>query len=272
VVRGAARPLAQYRTDAPTRLLASWVALPLLMFSISSSKMPAYILPLLPPLAIFAGASLAQRAKGIRAALCWLPAVLIAIAMPIALLIHGHRDLQWTFEFGVADAVGVVLFVAAAAGVLVASDPLRRAWATAAMLILSYMAAERLILRNETKLDAHTTTREVSQVLERHLLPEDRLVLYDRHPRGLSFYLDHPVTVPSFKFEIQLPADFEQQRDFLYDDSQDVMDWFDSTQRVFAVVNERGEADIRNRCTTPAYEVYRDSKYIVLCNRPLGHD
>lgn len=44
--------LAECRSDATTRLLALWIGLPLVVFFLARSRLPLYVLPLFPPLAV----------------------------------------------------------------------------------------------------------------------------------------------------------------------------------------------------------------------------
>jgi 4-amino-4-deoxy-L-arabinose transferase-like glycosyltransferase len=269
VVRGAAASLRTFRTDAPSRLLAMWILLPAILFTLASSKMPTYILPLLPPLAIWAGSAIAAHdAHRLPLGPC-LPALLLAPALPVALHVYGQRAYGWEPAFGPADVLPALILLAALAAALLARPPRLRTAAAAVALMAAYLACDAAVAKNETRMGAHTTTRGIARVLAAHIRPGDRVVLYDRHPRGLDFYLDHPVSIPTFKFEIQLPSDLQRLAGYLYDDSQDVMDWFDSTQRVFVLTAAWGRGDLERRTKTRPVDVYRDSKYILVCNRTV---
>jgi 4-amino-4-deoxy-L-arabinose transferase-like glycosyltransferase len=67
----------------PLRFAILWSAFVLLFFSASGSKLPAYILPIFPPLALVLGRYLAEAAPR-RLALLLLPTVLVAIALGVA--------------------------------------------------------------------------------------------------------------------------------------------------------------------------------------------
>ncbi len=113
--------------------LVCWAAVPLLFFTASVGKQPRYILPVLPPLALLVGASLARhvrgaangdvgRARALRVA-CWATAVtlgLLAILLfragPVLINVHPWMTLA-----------GILAF--ALGGVTVAWTALRHEWA-----------------------------------------------------------------------------------------------------------------------------------------------
>lgn len=75
----AARPRGEGRQAEA--LLASWVALPLVFFSFSGSKLPAYVLPILPALAVLASRWPSEARRG-----HWLRIGAVALAVFLALL------------------------------------------------------------------------------------------------------------------------------------------------------------------------------------------
>ena len=69
------------RRNLPDALLASWVGLPILFFSSSRSKLPAYVLPLFPALAVLASTWPKPERRG-----HWLRIALVTFAVLLALL------------------------------------------------------------------------------------------------------------------------------------------------------------------------------------------
>jgi 4-amino-4-deoxy-L-arabinose transferase-like glycosyltransferase len=76
----AARAATSQRTQADA-ILASWVLLPLVFFSFSGSKLPAYILPVFPALAVLASLWPAEARRG-----HWLRIALVLFAISVALI------------------------------------------------------------------------------------------------------------------------------------------------------------------------------------------
>jgi len=124
--------------DAKRAFLLAWVLFGFVFFTLSRNKLPGYLLPLLPPLAILAGVGL-DRARGaagpVLAAAAVLTGLIPAIngALPQALIsgvTHTHWELPW---------MSLVLAAAAGGGVLLAEHRKRRniAFAIPALLLLA---------------------------------------------------------------------------------------------------------------------------------------
>jgi 4-amino-4-deoxy-L-arabinose transferase-like glycosyltransferase len=69
------------RRNLPDALLASWIGLPMVFFSFSRSKLPAYVLPLFPALAVLASCWPRPERRG-----HWLRIALVTFAVSLALL------------------------------------------------------------------------------------------------------------------------------------------------------------------------------------------
>jgi 4-amino-4-deoxy-L-arabinose transferase-like glycosyltransferase len=69
------------RRNLPDALLASWIGLPMVFFSFSGSKLPAYVLPLVPGLAVLASCWPKPERRG-----HWLKIALVTFAVFLALL------------------------------------------------------------------------------------------------------------------------------------------------------------------------------------------
>jgi 4-amino-4-deoxy-L-arabinose transferase-like glycosyltransferase len=103
--------------DAFPEFLVLWALIPIVFFSISQSKLPGYILPSIPPLAILTGDFLYRRRAGLNRWLLLGHAVLCGVMTIFALL------LPWFVAHGVAmppaRAIVVALLAAAGAGALI---------------------------------------------------------------------------------------------------------------------------------------------------------
>jgi 4-amino-4-deoxy-L-arabinose transferase-like glycosyltransferase len=95
------RGILDWRTwDRGTVFLACWALFPLLFFSLSSSKLPGYILPSLPPLALLLGRALAcwmENREGQRASrrVLW-PSLVLSLAVAVAFPLV----MRWSFGEG----------------------------------------------------------------------------------------------------------------------------------------------------------------------------
>lgn len=263
------------REDASSRLALWWLVLPFAMFTLSTSKMPTYILPLLPVLSLVVGRTLlswksSTRARWVQTVWAWLPGIVLAPALHI----HGIREYGWSSGLIPLDACWLI---PVASGVFL----FRRIWWAQATVVTvcGFLLSADLMGRHDHELGSKTSSKDMAAAIGPLLRDGDRVVLFRNYPRGLNFYLHRPVTI-STKFELHLKADREEQADRWYDDETEVgrvYRWFDHEPRVFVVTADRrrggvGESDLtplqhlQKACRKPAREVYRDSKYVVVCN------
>ncbi len=108
--------------DAFPEFLVLWAAFPIVFFSFSGSKLPGYILPSIPPLAILTGDWLFRmRRRGLSAGLLYTHAVLTGFLTFVLLLcpqymvyeriVPAAKTFAWTAALGLLSAASVVLVV-----------------------------------------------------------------------------------------------------------------------------------------------------------------
>jgi len=111
------RPAPKRPGDAFPEFLVLWALIPIVFFSVSQSKLPGYVLPSIPPLAILTGDFLFRRRAGLNRWLLLSHAVLCGVMTIFALL------LPWFVAHGAAmppaRAMLVALFAAAGAAALI---------------------------------------------------------------------------------------------------------------------------------------------------------
>jgi 4-amino-4-deoxy-L-arabinose transferase-like glycosyltransferase len=192
--------------DSPAFFFACWVLFPIVFFSFSDSKLPSYILPSIPALALIVGITLARVIEE-ESALSTGVFVLLGLTW-IGLAAGGlfwlrqlskpalnSADSRVTAANVAALARGPILacvVLAAAAGIAIAalSNSRRRAtiWISLLLVCLLVEIAGKAILPD---LDPYYSARPVGTMLRRDLYPQ-RLFIY-RLPRawqyGLDFYL-----------------------------------------------------------------------------------
>jgi 4-amino-4-deoxy-L-arabinose transferase-like glycosyltransferase len=106
--------------DAFPEFLVLWTLFPIVFFSFSGSKLPGYILPAIPPIAILAADYLNRiRREGLPKWLLWSHAALCAILVFVLVLAPQHMkyetlvpSAQWLFiAGGTAAAIGIAVFL-----------------------------------------------------------------------------------------------------------------------------------------------------------------
>lgn len=194
----------------PARLLLIWSFLIFIFFSVSSSKLPSYILPIFPALAILMGAYLTRVSAATLARLALaeiaLGALVIAaglygvdfVAKPAASL-PDAQDAYARFGRGLAWT-GVLWLLGAASGLVLA----RRGRARAAIvaLALAGLFAESAGLVSYRALDRFASAHYVAAVIEPLLKPETRLYSVEMYEQTLPFYLNHTMTLVNQRDEL----------------------------------------------------------------------
>ncbi len=217
--------------DSPRIYLALWVVLPFLLFSLSHSKRPQYILPLLPAVAIMAakvwvdaesdtGAVPGARAAG----WTWLGLAALCAAGPAVLTrVHSarlaHASLLPLTLLGLAAAflAGAILVLLATRGAGRGGDEPRKdgaedrgakaigprsgafrgaAWLLAG-LVLPMAALPALLLPLLGEIGDHRSSRAAAAAIAPRLAPGAEVVAIHSFPPSLPFYLRRTLLVAS---------------------------------------------------------------------------
>ncbi len=186
-------------TDA-NLFLALWTILPFAFFSASNAKLPHYILPIYPALAILTGQALVDRIRDTatkRSRIIYIPGIFIIafisyllvgatwpnlLASEIRSVVTQSLSVLWLF-----GAMIVVIF-----GAYVIGD-LRNFWighgaafmSTAASLTLFMILTGQIM----TVASIDRAAKSIAQATAPLMGQEDRLVFYDNYIEGLPFYL-----------------------------------------------------------------------------------
>lgn len=189
------RPAATFQSE---RFLLVWAAFVFVFFSLSHSKLPAYILPMFPALALLLGQTLARaKAAEVRKHL-WLPVVLWAVAGAAFLAADRfvspslpRPELQRFLTF---LAVGGGGFVACAAQAwrLLARERIR----PALMLLAAgnLWAVSAAMIGHDAFAQA-TSSKALVEQIRPYLRPEMEIfAVHNAYNQSLPFYLRRPVT------------------------------------------------------------------------------
>jgi 4-amino-4-deoxy-L-arabinose transferase-like glycosyltransferase len=198
------------QTDNRSSLLTLawvWVVVPILFFSFSESKLPGYILPIFPALAVIIGVEVEDtwtrnRSRALRVAL-WMTALALA-GMGVAFMVYLHRELVNVSGWR-EILVALPLAVALVSVVALAANKSRAFIASAAAMVVSLVLASVIVLfpsiRNEVSLKALSLEaaaalrpgEKIGFYLKKEFAPvfyaEGRVLCEPR--RGTTFYALH---------------------------------------------------------------------------------
>jgi 4-amino-4-deoxy-L-arabinose transferase-like glycosyltransferase len=175
--------------------LALWVIVPLLFFSLSHSKRPQYILPLMPALALWtawAWSLPAGRERAVRAgAIAWLVCgslLNVAAAFLTPRKFGGDAELAADAR-STALALGAVMMVAGALAWLA----LRRSDLAFVALSLPLVVLPLVTAPLAVALAGSRSAKALATALRPHVGPDTRIVGIETFSPSLTFYLGRPV-------------------------------------------------------------------------------
>ncbi len=188
--------------DGERLFVILWIALPLLGFSLSSSKLPHYILPIFPALAIVVGVTVAKVLTDSSAKTSWLlsfPAVfffLLSIVvtflalwpqfLPYRLQGYIHATFAGT---SIQQFIGIVVAL-----ILVLAGIRRRLWgrqifpyaATCIGFAVFILCAEPIL----ATVSLNRSSKQLAEKAVSFIRDKDQLVLYGGYPSSLPLYLN----------------------------------------------------------------------------------
>lgn len=196
----------------PARFLLIWTAFIFVFFSLSSSKLPSYILPIFPALALLAGATLARTPPRV---LAWhaVPSVIagaiIAAISPLAARLGGARMPSALYEaYGPwIFATGAALAIAGAGTVWLCL----RARPYAGVLALGFggLLAAQLATSGHNALAPAYSGYALAQQLKPHLIGDVPFYSVRTYDQSLPFYIKRTVTLVAFQDEMAYGLKYE---------------------------------------------------------------
>jgi len=205
--RNAAQPFRE------TRFLALWAAAIFIFFSASNSKLPSYILPIFPAVALLAGAYLATVAS---ARLRW--DVALYFAAGLALIIFAPQAERFA-----PDGEDIELFAAyvpwlRGAGAIIVTGAacawlLSERHRTAAVLAIGFSAliAEQALMMGHDELAPRSSFHDMALEVRPYLRPGAPFYSVGTYEQTMPFYLKRTVTLVAFADEMAYGLQQEPQ-------------------------------------------------------------
>ena len=252
----------------PQRFLLLWAVLIFVFFSASGSKLPSYILPIFPALALLMGKYLSEcRATSLRWQLAPLPLV--------GLLVAGAASQAVRFA---SDEVPVALYEAYVpwllgagavflAGSLYALHRCLRNDPTPALIILCFssLAAGQLAMMGHNSLARASSAYYLAQEIKPYLRPGAPFYSVGTYEQTLPFYIKRTVTLVAFADEMAYGLAQEPQL-WLRDYAEFDRVWHNSSYAL-AIMPPQTFAEF-SKAGLPMQEIARDTRRVVVRTMP----
>ncbi len=263
-------------------LLSAWVIFTFALFSLNKSKLPAYILPLFPALAVMVALRWPE----------WRPTVAdesisnwlwLGILLGPVLMLGGFLAAQ-RFEFKVENQNVLFWLVPIAAVALVyyhrsrkTGPPDNRAAVAvgASLAVLFFILL--LIPGLETRLKNNQTLKPIGVALRDEFRPGDRVVIWGRLPQGLPFYAYSAISaihrpylgaLPLDRMPFEFPGNLQLLEPWLLPDIQSLQSMLSDDARVLVVAYHGTFATVRGwQATPPARMLVEAGEWELFVNR-----
>ncbi len=251
-------------TFSPERFLLVWVVFVYLFFSVSDSKLPSYLLPMFPALALLMGKQLAEMTAR---RLFWLtlPALFVAIVL-LAVAPFADRAADTPLQREMYGNYSVWLVIAAAiwvVGVAGALWLLRRERQMVAVIWLAFssLTAAQLATSGYNTIAPERSSHILAEAIKPLIKPDVPFYSVFCYEQTLPFYLKRTFTLVSYQDEMDFGIKMEPER---WIPTVDLLAKRWSTQAeayaivptpLFYILQQQGMA---------MKEIYRDEQYVVV--------
>jgi 4-amino-4-deoxy-L-arabinose transferase-like glycosyltransferase len=181
---------AWWRPDPTIVYLLLWIGAPFILFSLSRSKQPQYILPLIPPMALLV-ASCWREMRTRAAAIAHLVVAALLLIAPLVF----HRTKMRPEIAAVADGTAIALGVFCLAAGICAIVFARRRELAIVVLTIPILAMPSVANPLLVAIGERRSTRSFIARLAPHLTPGTKVIGVEAFTGSMAFYLRAPLTV-----------------------------------------------------------------------------
>jgi 4-amino-4-deoxy-L-arabinose transferase-like glycosyltransferase len=237
-----------------------WAGFVFLFFSASHSKLPPYILPVFPALAVLIGRRLAQalteRPASLRGGLvvfsfvCGLLALALCAVVMRPAFLHGMSAQQAQALRPSAFTMAAVLLLG---GLLVPWLAKARGARTALLGAVATMAVFFAALLSAAEDIQKPSTKQLALEVKARAQPGDRVMHYHEFFHDFTFYARRVVDVVAFKGELELEEDAAARASGRFLDDATFRRLWTQPGRIFAVARKR---DVKELFADPAFSYH----------------
>ena len=241
-----------------------WVGVVFLFFSVSGSKLPAYILPIFPALALLVGRTLAASPSRllllVQSALGVAAGITLAVLAPdvkrfVTEAMHSRAD-----EYARTLAAGGIVLAAGALGAGIAAFE-RKTFLAVALLAMASFGCTLLCVTGHRALSPEFSIAEQRASLGE--IPKDaRIFAVDFYDHTLPWYFRRTVSMVAYKDELEQPVTWEPGK-FIPDLGGFARAWSE-TGTAYAVFDSEKFDSLSKQLGLPMQVVSRGSRYTIV--------
>ena len=248
------------------RLLAVWAVSIFLFFSASGSKLPGYILPVFPALALLAARALAGISQRSWRACLWgalLLALVLAALAPLVGRLGSAATPQQFFQAYALWLVSAALIAAAGAVIALMLERFGRRLASIGVYSLACLLATLVGVVGHDTVGRIASGVELVPAVRRVLQPDMPLYGVRRLDHTLPFYLQHRLTMVETPDELEFGT--RQEPDRWIPTLAQFADRWQHGPRALAIMSLAQFGELRSE-NLPMIEIARDARRVVVAN------
>ena len=261
----------QRRQHKEALFLILWAGLVFVFFSVSSSKLIPYILPIFPPLAILIGRYFSDAwENGGRMDIqsgYWIFLAASFLLVAVGLAVAPHRVEGYSEPGRLAAymyALAAVLVVGSSATVILG----RRAGFAKAFGSMAITAVLTLMIMSGSLLlfDQSRSVKSLAVMLKPRLQPGDVVASYRAYYQDLPVYLERRVSVVGWRGELSFGAQAEDVSGWIMDDAALWKKW-DGPVTVYILIDRERYEKLRSQSDRKFYPVVQTDFHVVVTNK-----
>ncbi len=253
----------QVKAFSPERFLLVWAVFIYFFFSISDSKLPSYLLPMFPALALLMGKQIAEmRAQR----LFWLVLPVLAVAaILLGLAPFTAKTADTPLQQQMYGDYAVWLVIAAAVwfvGVSAALWMLRRDNKLVAVIVLAFssLIAAQIGTSGHNTVARERSAYHIAEAIQSYVKPEIPFYSIMYYEQTLPFYIKHTFTLVQYQDEMDFGIKQEPEK-WIPDLAGFAQRW-SKDKEALAIIETRYYPQIQ-QLNIPLKEIFHDQQYVV---------
>jgi len=247
--------------NSELRLFAIWTFVVFIFFSLSSSKLHPYILPVFPALAILIGHLIHSYREGrikqkteILIYIVIFAVFALSAFLPSNALFNTYiNNVSEEAPIIMKDLRGFSIAVSLSSFVIFCLLIVRRLNTFPVIFYLFTSFSLVLVLAiivSIPVIDRMNTTKELSAIINQKKTGQDLIVNYAAYDRTLPFYTRSKVLIASYKGELKMGSQYEDAKDIFINDN-DLIALLNSEKGVFTVLKKKRLAVLQGKISRP---------------------